>query len=514
MNAFNVWSVADLGDNAALETLLARMPASVNVPGWSYVRGQRRGIVAAVAGHGEDASGFGVRVTIASGSRSVPAPVLLYAAAKGHAACAEAALRCGADATARIRVAPPEGNDRDPPRYATAADLARAAGALRLADVLDRAAHEQRHPTAALETREESNRRVLICSEESEAAALVQLSSDPFCRLRVDWRGIPHCLPIKSRKTLSVPRLASFSTLVKLLMADRGLARPPCDSPAAGPEMPADGEGGTSSMVPLDVAAWTSRFSVGFEINRVEIREIQSRLGHLHCGLPRHPPKLWTPPSDIDDSSSDDDNKVGGDQARSSDQTDVASSSVVMTLRPATIAYLLQLRRPNPARCVVRPITTEASLSMAPVATSSTDSVPRASPSLESDTSVATPATLTRGSPSLQAAFASIQKSLPLASDVHTSTRASAAADRIRALKLLVAEHERAMPAGHAAEGGANHPQAAPRKKTLSRDELRALEARIYDRGVSKQRQRHQLAVANCEDAWNHLWRRKTPADE
>ena len=44
MNKANVWSLSDAGDEVALSRAIEKVPSCVNVAGWSYAGGRRRGI--------------------------------------------------------------------------------------------------------------------------------------------------------------------------------------------------------------------------------------------------------------------------------------------------------------------------------------------------------------------------------------------------------------------------------------------------------------------------------------
>jgi hypothetical protein len=139
MNRNNVWSLADAADEAALRRAIVHVPASINVSGWSYVGGRRRGIARGIDEPWE--------ITDMEGS---PAPLLFFATIRQSLPCVILALEHGANVDLCV-----EGATAD----MVATEMG--PGWETIAEVIQSARKRQHDPVGTLEEEEHKERTLL-----------------------------------------------------------------------------------------------------------------------------------------------------------------------------------------------------------------------------------------------------------------------------------------------------------------------------------------------------------------
>ena len=210
----NLWALVDGGsDIGAIRNAINAMPSCLNVCGWSYVKGKRRGIVLSPEG----------MWSVSDNSSSRPGTVLHYAVATGCVATTALVVQMGAHVTARL------GDDAaDGP---TAASMARAnAAAWRsrgdgstsdqreaadaIESLLETAERRQSDVLGGLEDDERIERKILELHESSAMSNFIRSLEDGVALLTIvlkDGSGS------STTTSLSVPRYVSYKTLCSLI---------------------------------------------------------------------------------------------------------------------------------------------------------------------------------------------------------------------------------------------------------------------------------------------------------
>lgn len=190
MNKSNVWSLADVGDAAGLERAIQHAPSCINVAGWSYAGGRRRGIARV------ESDGKWTTATV----DAHPATVLHFAAVRGDVASTLVALRAGASVHVLFRCS----SDR----AVTAEQLATDNGHAEVAELIRSEGHRQDDVFGTLLDNEEAARRLIAAEEAVQCAAI----SGPFADGVVEVELVLRDASTTIRKSMSVPRYVSFRT--------------------------------------------------------------------------------------------------------------------------------------------------------------------------------------------------------------------------------------------------------------------------------------------------------------
>ena len=187
MNRFNVWSLADVGNCEELREVIQRTPSCVNVCGWSYAAGKRRGVLC-----------WGGVWTIDAANHAVPAPILHYATVRGSLECVVVCLEAGASADAQVN-------------GVTADVIAQGLGRNDIADVIRLAKRRQDDPIGVLEESEERERKFCEVNESTERQKLLDQLRDGIVSAEVTFRS----QGITSRFFVSIPRFVGYARVVE-----------------------------------------------------------------------------------------------------------------------------------------------------------------------------------------------------------------------------------------------------------------------------------------------------------
>lgn len=198
MNRANVWTLCDLGDAASLKKAIRNVPSCVNVSGWSYAGGKRRGV-----GHNPANGG---KWDILPGAGEA-APLLHYAVVRGSAACVLIALESGAGADTTLG----DGT--------TADAIAEALGYADIVDVIRLARHRQGDLAGVLQEDEEKERRMVAMQEEQERGRRAAALADGLVDVLVTFRD-GAAPPVFHQ--LRLPRYISYATVLRKVEAAVG----------------------------------------------------------------------------------------------------------------------------------------------------------------------------------------------------------------------------------------------------------------------------------------------------
>ena len=188
MNRANVWSLADLGDDRQLAVAIKKVPSCVNVSGWSYAGGRRRGVLHTADGN-----------WIISEQNGLPAPILHYAVVQGSLACVLVALEHGASADTVV-----DGVTAD-----SIADVL-GSGWEDIADIIRTARRRQHDALGVLEEDETKGRKVIELRANESLKRLHESFSDGVVDVEVSIREGGQ----EKKYTVSIPRYVGYKTLL------------------------------------------------------------------------------------------------------------------------------------------------------------------------------------------------------------------------------------------------------------------------------------------------------------
>ena len=196
MNPGNIWSLAENGEVELLRDAIKRLPACVDVCGWSYDKiGSRRGIVELQRAGGSQKRKWEIN----SNSTAFAAPILFYAVAGCHPQTVKLILSSGADPTMALHGTTPT---------TLAKALRKSEAATAIGAYLQGAIDRQNNPLMAMESDEEHLRSEVERMEAEGRSSIIRAEKCGTADVSVEIRGFGF---EKAIHVVNYPRSGSFA---------------------------------------------------------------------------------------------------------------------------------------------------------------------------------------------------------------------------------------------------------------------------------------------------------------